>query len=476
VPPSTLSAIARQAPFWLFLSAALGLVASRNFLLFHGLAEIFSIVIAAGIFMFAWSSRRLLPNDYLLFVGIAYLFVGSIDLLHTLAYKGMGVLSDYGANEATQLWIAARYLESLSLLAAPLFINRRLRTGLALAGYGAVFTLLAASIFFWDLFPRCYVEGEGLTSFKIVSEYIIAALLLGAVGHLLYHRQHFERDVLQLLIASLAVTISAELTFTTYISVYSWANFSGHLLKILSFYLIYLAIIRTGLLRPYSLLFRDLKKSQEELRREKVLAESLIDTTQAVVLLLDKEGRILHFNPYFEKISGRSLQEMAGKNWLANFVPAGDHNHLRRHFIEGGTAGTSERFIGAIIDRTGIPLAIEWANRPLTNEQNEVIGLLCTGHNITEILRAEQEREQLILELQAALGEVKTLSGLLPICASCKNIRDDKGYWNQIEVYIRQHSDADFTHGICPDCARKLYPEIYHKLRSSGPTPDGPIS
>jgi DNA-binding NtrC family response regulator len=74
---------------------------------------------------------------------------------------------------------------------------------------------------------------------------------------------------------------------------------------------------------------------------------------------------------------------------------------------------------------------------------------------------AEAERERLIEELKAALARVKTLTGLLPICSSCKNIRDDHGYWNRLEVYIQQHSDATLTHGICPDCARRLYPEIF---------------
>ncbi|MCJ7492626.1 MAG: hypothetical protein MUP68_00115 [Deltaproteobacteria bacterium] len=71
--------------------------------------------------------------------------------------------------------------------------------------------------------------------------------------------------------------------------------------------------------------------------------------------------------------------------------------------------------------------------------------------------RIEEEREKLVGELQKALSEVKKLSGFLPICASCKKIRDDKGYWRQIEAYIRDHSEAEFSHGICPDCAKKLY-------------------
>ncbi|MFN2455652.1 MAG: PAS domain-containing protein [Pyrinomonadaceae bacterium] len=84
--------------------------------------------------------------------------------------------------------------------------------------------------------------------------------------------------------------------------------------------------------------------------------------------------------------------------------------------------------------------------------------------DITERKRAEEEREQLISKLQEALAKVKTLSGFLPICASCKNIRNDQGYWEQIEVYIRDHSDAELSHSICPGCMKKLYPRIHDKL------------
>ena len=81
-----------------------------------------------------------------------------------------------------------------------------------------------------------------------------------------------------------------------------------------------------------------------------------------------------------------------------------------------------------------------------------------------EIQKYNEEREKLILELQDAIAKVKTLSGMLPICASCKKIRDDKGYWKQIEAYISEHSEALFTHGICPECTRKLYPEYYNRI------------
>ncbi|MCB2185439.1 MAG: transporter substrate-binding domain-containing protein [Deltaproteobacteria bacterium] len=86
---------------------------------------------------------------------------------------------------------------------------------------------------------------------------------------------------------------------------------------------------------------------------------------------------------------------------------------------------------------------------------------------------AEAERQQVIEKLQAALDNLKQLTGLLPICASCKKIRDDQGYWQQVEEYIEEHSEAQFSHGICPDCLKKLYPDIAKKLRESPQGPSG---
>jgi DNA-binding response OmpR family regulator len=86
------------------------------------------------------------------------------------------------------------------------------------------------------------------------------------------------------------------------------------------------------------------------------------------------------------------------------------------------------------------------------------------GDMLYRAIRYAIERKKLVLELHEALANVKKLSGMLPICASCKKIRDDKGYWTQVETYIRSHSEAEFTHGICPECAKKLYPEYYEEL------------
>ena len=220
---------------------------------------------AWDIFFIAWNSRRLLDNNYLLFLGISYLFVGGIDLLHTLAYKGMGVFPASRSDLASQLWIAGRFVQSVSLLIAPLFLGRRLRVNLVIAAFLLVSAALLASIFYWKVFPDTHLEGVGLTAFKIWSEYGICLILVASAILLLKHRDQFEPDVLKLLIGSIGVTIASELAFTLYIDVYGLFNLIGHFLKVMSFYLVYRAIIQTGLNKPYDLVFRELKKEQEAL-------------------------------------------------------------------------------------------------------------------------------------------------------------------------------------------------------------------
>lgn len=319
-----------------------------NYLLFHTLTEGFSIVVALSLFTIAWNSRKYIRNPYLLFLGIAYLFIAFVDLLHTLAYKGMPIFTDYDYY-ANQLWIGARYLESLSLISAFFFLRKEKLPNemIILAVYTLLTGLLVASIFYWKVFPVCFVEGSGLTPFKKTSEYIICFILAIAIALLLKNRERFDRRVYLLLLWSMVCTIISELAFTFYISNYGFSNLVGHYFKIFSFLLIYLAIIQTGIERPFELIFRHLDQANKKLSRE---------------------------------------------------------IEIRR--------------------------------------------------------RAESEKQELIEELATALDEIKTLEGILPICMHCKNIRDDKGYWNQIERYIHEHADVKFSHGICPDCLRKHYPEV----------------
>lgn len=262
---------------WALALFGLYLTSLHSYLLFHSLVEIFSIVVACAIFMVAWNSRKFLDNEYLLFIGISYLFVGGLDLIHTLAYKGMNVLPGYGANAPTQLWVATRYIESLSLLIAPAFIGRKLRPSLILTGYSLVTALVLGTIFYWRIFPDCFIEGIGLTPFKKTSEYLISVILVGSIALLIRKQMAFDRHILRLLVASILFTIAAELAFTFYVSVYGISNLFGHFCKLISFYLIYKAIIETGLTKPYDLLFRNLKKSEEAQREARDTLERRVE-------------------------------------------------------------------------------------------------------------------------------------------------------------------------------------------------------
>ncbi len=332
----------------LLVLVGLYLTTHVNYLLFHTLVELFSIVVASGLFMIAWNSRRYIQNSYLLFIGIAYLFIGFIDLLHTLSYKGMPIFTDYDFY-ANQLWIGARFMESISLVLGFAFLHsdRDIRPHRILFAYTGATVVLILSVFVWKVFPECFVEGVGLTPFKKVSEYVISGILLSAVFLLKKNEARFEPAVYRLILFSCLCTIVSELAFTFYVSNYGLSNLIGHYFKLFSFYLLYLAIIRTCIEDPYALIFRELDAANQKLKKE-----------------------------------------------------------------------------------------------------------------IATRIRTEKERESLIVELQSALQEIRTLQGILPICSHCKKIRDDQGYWNRIESYISRHSEAEFSHSICPECIKKYYPDL----------------
>ena len=129
--------------------------------------RLFSIIIAFGIFIIAWNSRKFIGNNYLLFLGISYLFVALLDLMHTLSYQGTNIFSAFpGPDLATQLWISARYMESISILIALFFLNRKLDYRIQFAAYSFITAFILLSIFYLRIFPTSFIEESGLTPSK----------------------------------------------------------------------------------------------------------------------------------------------------------------------------------------------------------------------------------------------------------------------------------------------------------------------
>ncbi len=257
------------------------LLSLHNFLLFHTLAELFSVSVALAIFMIVWNSQRFMQNSYLLFIGIAYIFIGSLDLLHTLAYEGMGVFSGWGANPATQLWVSARYMEGLSFLLASLFVRRRLKVNWVLLSYAVASCLLLLTIFQWEVFPTCYGADTGLTVFKKVSEYFIIGILLASLIILRRKGSEFDPRILRWVSLSIALTMASEFMFTLYADPQATFNTIGHLFKLASFFLVYKALIEIGLRQPYHLLYRDMKRHETDLEKARDELEARVELRTA---------------------------------------------------------------------------------------------------------------------------------------------------------------------------------------------------
>lgn len=270
----------------LIFMAALHIMSGYSFLLFHSIAEIFSIVIATSLFFVTWFSKKTIKNNYFLLLGIAYLFIAGIDLLHTLLYKGMGVFPTQSHNLSTQLWIVARYMEAATLLIAPFIIRRKLKASSMLIVYGIITTILLILVF-KGIFPVCYVDGVGLTAFKKISEYVISVMLLASLSMLWKHSNQFEPLILNMLSVSIVLTIFAELTFTLYVGIYGFSNLIGHLFKLLSFYFIFKAIIVTALVRPNDLFSKDLVLKESMLKEEKERYQELFKNMSNGVVVIE---------------------------------------------------------------------------------------------------------------------------------------------------------------------------------------------
>ncbi len=185
----------------------------------------------------------------------------------------------------------------------------------------------------------------------------------------------------------------------------------------------------------------------------------LLDLANDAIIVRDSDAIIKYWNSGAEKTYGWTKEEALGKkshDLLQTQFPMPLEDITARTFATGQWEGELRH-----ITRSGMPIIVasRWVIE--RNPNGDLQGFLVINRDITERMKMVEERERLIDDLQEALANVKMLSGFIPICASCKKIRDDKGYWNEVESYIREHSEAKFSHGICPQCAKKLYPEVF---------------
>lgn len=236
----------------LTLLLALFALAAESFLLFHIAAEGITIVIGIIIFVKSCQTLKNSVNSFMVFLGTAFMFVAFYDFIHLLTYHGMDFPVRDSADKSTQLWLAGRYVLSVSFLLAPFFMVRKFPA----YWFHLVNTVAAAAIlsavFFSRLVPVCLVLDKGLTKFKIYNEYIICVIFLLAILHFLKKRVMMDRDAFTGITAALSVFIVSEICFTLYIGVYAVVNILGHILKVLAYGFIYYGIVFNdpGIMHP----------------------------------------------------------------------------------------------------------------------------------------------------------------------------------------------------------------------------------
>ncbi|MFC1813749.1 PAS domain S-box protein [Thermodesulfobacteriota bacterium] len=197
----------------------------------------------------------------------------------------------------------------------------------------------------------------------------------------------------------------------------------------------------------------DLRQSEERYR-------DIVEGTDDLITRVNKDGKFIFVNYISKKIFGLSPQDCVGMSAF-DFIHPDDKEHSHNWFNDivamHKTSGTIEN---RQVNQNGKIHNMLWTSNFHYDSYRNLIGVSGIARDITDRKQAEEEREQLINELQESLKEIKTLRGILPLCSFCKKIRDDKGYWEQVDVYIYKYSPADISHSICPDCAKEHYPDL----------------
>ncbi len=206
--------------------------------------------------------------------------------------------------------------------------------------------------------------------------------------------------------------------------------------------------------------FKEQKKIEKELRESEQFLQMIIDMSPDGIILTSLTGKIIRISPKAISMSGyNNHHDVVGRSIFDFIVP---EERERAKFIaieklKGNHSGSLEY---QLVKKDGSFFYAEVNGEVIRDSRGKPTGMMFVERDITERKHIEEDREALLKDLQMALSEVNTLEGVVPICSSCKKIRDAQGIWNILEVYLTKHTDAQFSHGICPDCTEKYHTEL----------------
>ena len=222
---------------------------------------------------------------------------------------------------------------------------------------------------------------------------------------------------------------------------------------------------------------KDYEKIVQEVSRLRIVEEALLNSERSyrrlveslerdyIIYSHDVDGNFTYLSPSIANVLGYSQDEFIGH--YADYMTDNPINRGVAEYTQAALRGEKqEPYEVEFWHKNGHRVQLRTTEVPVFEDNGNVMGIEGIVQDITELKRAEAEREGTIKKLEKAFSEIRTLQGILPLCSFCKKIRDDKGYWEQVDVYIHKYSEADISHSICPDCMEIHYPEEYASIYS----------
>jgi len=203
-----------------------------------------------------------------------------------------------------------------------------------------------------------------------------------------------------------------------------------------------------------------LNETRKLLQDELKLRRILIEESRDAIVILNDQGGVYEVNPSFARLLGYTMDEMY-ELYVWDWDVHLDKEQIMARLKEVNPAG--HRFETVYCCKDGTLIDVELSNNGAVYRGEKFTFCIC--RDITERKKAEKERDEMIETLQASLSEIKTLRGILPLCSFCKKVRNDAGNWEEVDIYIEKHSEADITHSVCPECFKKHYPEEYEYIQ-----------
>ncbi|NVJ69434.1 MAG: PAS domain S-box protein [Alphaproteobacteria bacterium] len=370
-----------------FLSAVSFAAFSVNYLLFHSIAEISSVLIGVMAFVVSRETRYFSKNISLALLSVGIGFAALLDFIHALAYEGMALLPVGGSNTATQLWVAARFIQAFFFLLAAISLFKPI--SLRTSGFaGTTYTVFVLHLIFTGNFPDGYIEGQGLTAFKIGTEYVVIGLLFMAGLTIYKHQEKLAPNIYFGLMAAAGAMILSEFAFTQYAGVFDFANAAGHILKIYAYWFLFLSLVKGTLRAPFNILAR---------------AATSYDSIPNPAIVVDRSGKIIQANRAAYTMANKSGQDLNGADAHTIFHnPALSRDDCAlcsgwagRHAELKVTVGIGNRFYNFNIAPFGEELEL--------GTHVEVI------QDVTEERRLAEERRELLSALEERVKELNAL-------------------------------------------------------------------